>query len=69
MNGIAMWVWLSMRPGRRKHPDASMTSALGMPTAPTAAISSPSMSTSATDAWEADTTVPPRTSVLMLHLR
>jgi hypothetical protein len=59
-NGIDMCVWLSIAPGSTKQPVASRTSASTFSKAPTPAMVSPSMSTSASNDPDALTTVPPR---------
>src|SRR5450830_514013 len=68
MKGKFMCVWVSIPPGITYRPPASITVA---PTgtgkfSPTAAIMSPSISTSARKARSALTTVPPRISVVIL---
>src|SRR3954447_19982573 len=66
-NGISMWVCASMPPGITYFPAASMTvsAVSNTPGAVTAAIVSPSTSTSAASAPPALTTVPLRMSVRM----
>ncbi len=59
--GCAMWTWLSIPPGMTTRPEASMVRAASASASPTATIRPSRMATSARNASDAVTTVPPRT--------